>query len=247
MRQALTVQLPEVFPPVTPAGRVVNVLVGLACAFLILCVLALSRRTHEPAQEPETYVARQATALVEEPPPVKESTTSEVLPVLSPFSLEIMPSADSPVRIQVPDTPLFEGSRTPPPARAVVATRFDLAKSAVKPPREDDIAEKRIFSRHEVDQRPMVLHRVTPNLLGSQVSLLATPRVVFLVVVTPDGTVGEVRLLQSSQDEFFDKAMMDAIREWRFSPAIRKGRKVNCWVQQAITAKVSGNSPFESQ
>ena len=213
MRRALTVQLPEAFPPVTPAARVVSVVVGLASASLILCALALSRKTHESGQEPEIYVARQATALVEEPPPASESTASEALPTFSPLSLEVMPSADSSVHIQVPDTPLFDADRKPPSARAIVPMRFDLAKSAMKPLSDDDIAGKRIYSRHEVDQRPILLHRVTPNLKSRQVSQMETPRVVLLVVVTPDGSVGEVRLMRGSQDEAFDQTMMDTIRE----------------------------------
>jgi TonB family protein len=75
---------------------------------------------------------------------------------------------------------------------------------------------------------------------------MATPRTTMLLVVNIDGTVGDVRLLKSSQDGDFDEVIMATIREWRFSPAVRKGRKVRCWVEQAITVKVDQGSRFEA-
>jgi TonB family protein len=57
--------------------------------------------------------------------------------------------------------------------------------------------------------------------------------------------VGEVRLMHGSTDEEFDESVIEAIREWRFSPAVRKGQKVRCWVEQALIVKLSGGTAFE--
>jgi TonB family protein len=134
----------------------------------------------------------------------------------------------------------------PPPARAVVAARFDVANSIARPVDLDELPARRIFSRNEVDQRPMVVYRVTPKFSDQRVSKMATPRVGLLLVVNSDGSVGDVQVMRGSGEEDFDQAIIEAIREWRFSPAILKGRKVRCWVEQMVSVKMSRATPFEA-
>jgi TonB family protein len=93
----------------------------------------------------------------------------------------------------------------------------------------------------------MVVYRVTPKLSEKKVKAMTTPRVVLLLVVNTDGSVGDVRVMRSSGEEDFDQIMIEAIREWRFSPAILKGRKVRCWVEQMVSVKLSGATPFEAR
>ncbi|HEV2569398.1 energy transducer TonB [Sphingomonas sp.] len=47
--------------------------------------------------------------------------------------------------------------------------------------------------------------------------------VVLAVSVTPDGGVSEVRVAKSSGFERLDKAALDAVRRWRWSPTMRDG------------------------
>ena len=246
MRHEPPAQLPEAFPPVTRTARVLSALGGLTCAGLILGVLSLSCTTDEAGPEPEVYIARQVTLPADVPPPPSQPQPMNVVPFASPIQLEIAAAA-SPVHIQVPDVPLLAVERTPPAARAAVAARFDLARAAVRPLQENgEVEARRIFDRTDVDQRPMVLQRVQPPISYMKVRNMATPRTVMLLVVNVDGTVGDVRLLKSSQDGDFDEVIMATIREWRFSPAVRKGRKVRCWVEQAITVRVEQGSRFEA-
>jgi TonB family protein len=93
----------------------------------------------------------------------------------------------------------------------------------------------------------MVVYRLAPKLSDKRVSKMATPRVVLLLVVDTDGSVGDVRVMSGSGEEDFDQTMVDTIHEWRFSPAILKGHKVRCWVEQRISVKLSGASPFEAR
>jgi len=248
MKGEFTGELPEAFPPVPILRHGVYALCGLACAGLILAALAFSRATHvSEAQQPEIYVAHQVALPFDEPPPARELVPPQCTPIVGPIRLEVAATASS-VHIQVPDEPLLAVDHRPPPARAAVAARFDLAQSAVRPTQDDgDLAGRRIFSRNEVDQRPMVLQRVTPNINFAKVRQMATPRVVLLLAVNTDGSVGDVRLMRGSKDEDFDLSVIDAIHEWRFSPAIRKGRKVRCWVEQGVSVNVTGGTPFEAQ
>jgi protein TonB len=247
MSRNLPTEIPVSLFPVSASLQIVQTLGGLACAGLILIALAFLRAPREPGPATEIYTAHLVTLPFDEPPPPpREQAQPELGPIVGPMRLEIAPEAVSAVHIQVPDFPLSDTEMPPPPARAVVAARFDPAKSIARPVDVDDTPARRIFSRNEVDQRPMVVYRVTPKLSDQRVGKMATPRVGLLLVVNADGSVGDVRVMRGSGEEDFDQTVVEAIREWRFSPAILKGRKVRCWVEQMVSVKLSGTTPFEA-
>ena len=43
------------------------------------------------------------------------------------------------------------------------------------------------------------------------------------VTVAPDGSVERMDVAQSSGNRYLDRAAMDAVRRWRFNPAMRNG------------------------
>lgn len=247
MHRPVPVLLPEVFPVPTRGMRLAGVLGGLLCVGLIFSALALTQKAGTPPPPTEIYVARQVSLPLEAPPPPPTAPSeAQLVPLASAIQLEIAATA-SPVRIQVPEMPQLVVDRAPPLARPGIVARFDLAKSAVRPKiGTEDLDSRRVFERGDVDQRPMVLQRTQPRISCSDASAVETPQTTMLLVVNTDGTVGEVQLLKSARDADFDQSMMEMIKLWKFSPAIRKGRKVRCWVQQTITVQVSGGSYFET-
>lgn len=46
------------------------------------------------------------------------------------------------------------------------------------------------------------------------------------VLVAPDGSVERMALASSSGDRFLDRAALEAVRRWRFQPAVRNGQPV---------------------
>lgn len=62
-----------------------------------------------------------------------------------------------------------------------------------------------------------------------------TGRLVLGFLLTPEGRVGEVRLLQSSGSSEMDAAARDALRRWRFEPSPGPGR----WYRQAFRFELS--------
>ncbi|MFT3829932.1 MAG: TonB family protein [Opitutaceae bacterium] len=241
-----SIALPATVPTLGWPARAACALAGVGCAAAIFGTLALTRSPGEPAPEEEIFVARQVSVPLDEPPPPLEPAPLEAVSFANPIRLEIAASASS-VRLQVPDLPSLPTQLAPPAARATLAARFDLTKSAVKPVVENgDLEARRVFDRGDVDQQPIALQRVTPRISYGDAYTLDTPRTTMLLVVNTDGTVGDVRILQSAQDEYFDRMMVEAIRQWRFSPALRKGRKVRCWVQQAISVQLNTGSRFST-
>jgi TonB family protein len=61
--------------------------------------------------------------------------------------------------------------------------------------------------------------------------------VVLEIVVRGDGTVGAVKLLQSLGGGL-DQRAIDAVRQWRFSPARRYGTPVDVMVEVAVEFKL---------
>lgn len=50
------------------------------------------------------------------------------------------------------------------------------------------------------------------------------------VKVMPDGTVGEVRVIQSSKYKILDSTAIESVKDWIFIPAMRMGIPVEEWV-----------------
>jgi protein TonB len=247
MSRNLPVEMPVSLFPVSASLQIVRSLGGLACAGLILIVLTFLRAPRESGPVAEINTAHLVTLPFDEPPPPpREQAPPEPGPIVGPMRLEISREAASAVQIQVPELLPLDTEMPPPPARAVVAARFGLPNSIARPVDIDDLSARRIFSRNEVDQPPVVVYRVKPKLSEKRVSKMTTPSVVLLLMVDTDGSVGDVRLMHGSGEEDFDQTVTEAIREWQFSPAILKGRKVRCWVEQRVTVKVSDATPFET-
>jgi TonB family protein len=227
--------------------RLVSLLGGLASAGLILLGLSISSSEEIVAPDGEVFDAHQVVMPVEmPPPPTEEPEIVEMATLANPIRLEIAESAASPVHITVPDLPALDVDQAPPVARPEIQARFDLARSAVRPVIDTgDLEAKRIFDRGQVDQPPMAIQRPTPKIGYKKAREVEPPRrTIMLLVVNTDGTVGDVRVVRSAKDAEFDAIMVAAIREWKFSPAIRKGKKVRCWVQQSIAVSLSAGSPF---
>ena len=61
--------------------------------------------------------------------------------------------------------------------------------------------------------------------------------VVLEIVVRRDGSVGDVKLLQGLRGGLNDRAVQ-AVRQWRFSPARRQGAPVDVIVEVAVEFKL---------
>jgi protein TonB len=58
--------------------------------------------------------------------------------------------------------------------------------------------------------------------------------VVLLIVIDQDGRVGEIEVLRSPDPRFgFDLAAIEAVKQWRYQPALLAGRPVA--VQASVT------------
>jgi len=84
---------------------------------------------------------------------------------------------------------------------------------------------------------PRLLREVRPNYTEEARQRGAEGDVVLEIVVKRDGTVGDVRILQGL-GHGLDRLAIDAVRQWRFSPAKRLGRPVDVVVEVAVEFKL---------
>ncbi len=62
--------------------------------------------------------------------------------------------------------------------------------------------------------------------------------VVLDIEVLPNGSVGEVKVVESSGYEILDKAAIKEVKRWRFIPAVRNGKPVRSVVRERIVFKI---------
>ena len=94
----------------------------------------------------------------------------------------------------------------------------------------DDSLEK-AFSLAEIDQKPRAIFQAAPVYPGGKRALEVVVSVVF--VVDPTGKVTNPRV-EKSTDPAFEKPAIDAVKQWKFEPAIKAGQRVSCKMRVPI-------------
>jgi protein TonB len=96
----------------------------------------------------------------------------------------------------------------------------------------DDKTEK-AFSLAEIDQKPRPISQTAPaypaEMRGKKIEGIVT----ILFVVDPSGRVVNQRVEKASHDAFKEPAL-DAVKQWKFDPAVRGGQRVSCKMRVPI-------------
>ncbi len=94
----------------------------------------------------------------------------------------------------------------------------------------DDSLEK-AFSLAEIDQKPRAIFQAAPVYPAGKRALEVVVSVVFVVDQT--GKVTNPRV-EKSTDPAFEKPAIDAVKQWKFEPAIKAGQRVSCKMRVPI-------------
>jgi TonB family protein len=203
--------------------------------------------TKDPSEQPVDIVEMRAVSIPMDAPPPRPVEASAVANTSSPLAgLEVAPS-ESDVKIAVvpPDLEQFIPATKAAPAAAIeVSQLFTEFRPTM------DLAPdfSRVFQQSEVDKIPTVLSRPLPIIPSHVRGGASTLRVVMLLLVDQNGSVRSVRVIDSSGNPEFDAIIArDAQEAWLFTPAIKKGKRVRCLVQQTTRVNWSGSAtPFEN-
>jgi len=223
-----------------PAWRAFNLAAGVAASSVIFFGIAHSRRLGlERPAPPMDDILSIALPSTPPPPPPTEQRYQESGPAPNAIALETSP-ANSSVRIEA--VPVVLDPSTAPVIRAVAVIPTDFSPHVLR--NDLDMDSSHIWETTQVDQKPVVLWRKVPDIPGSLYRSIKDPRITLIFVVNTDGSVENLHV-ERPVETTFDELVTDAVKQWQFTPAIKKGRKVRCWLQQEIYVKSAQGNPFE--
>jgi TonB family protein len=216
--------------------RLASVGAGAAVSALILFAISKARLTEGAKAQPMLEDLRTVVLPAPPPPPAQKAAVEPPPPTLIDFEPE---PSDSPIKVTA-SLPAPDFSLRPP-----AQPELEFGVDAFRPDARADFAKlEHVFQRSQVDQRPIALFRKAPEVPTRLLKEASTLRVTLVFIVNIDGTVQDVRVVRSGGEEV-DGLMVEAIREWRFKPAVKSGRKVRCITQQLTIVKSPGFSPFQ--
>jgi len=97
-----------------------------------------------------------------------------------------------------------------------------------------DIADDAIMSESTVDVKPKVQSRPPLEYPAEAAKNGIKGYVVINILIGKDGSVEIAKVLESQPAGVFDNAALNAVRSWRFSPAMYKAKPVKMWAKQKI-------------
>jgi len=217
--------------------------IAMGIGFTGLLVVALMWFSQPPVVEVEEEIDEIRAVDIPEPPPPPPQTMSVGTPLPpAPMIFEESPSTST-VRIAptpIPIAPLLTVTRPS------LSLQFNFNPGDFRPgggEYEPDV--NHIFQRSDVDQQVVAVFKKVPRVPTALLKEIKNPRVTVLFVVNVDGTVENVRLLRGQHPEF-DRLIIEAISEWRFRPAMRKGKKVRCMTELPVYVKAPSANPFST-
>ena len=224
------------------ADEALSLLVGTG--FTLGLFLTMAHFQHGDASPPvAVFEDFRAISLPPEVPPPSPVVQPELVPASATITGLDVAAAESPVRIAL-SVPILEALPVPLAPPAIIRNAPSFAEIRPKPDLATEL--QHIFQVSEVDQRPSVLVNTAPFISPLVRKRAEALRVVLLMVVDAQGKAANIRVQSSSGNAAFDALIVRCVQdEWVFSPAVRKGRRVKCLVQRAITIRWT-STPFDN-
>ncbi len=213
-------------------------------AFTLFLFLAIAHFAGEPLQNTPRPEPLHAVVLPVEPPPPPPLTSAEPEADVAPLAGFALAPSDSTIKIAAsPSDPVSilpeDWSRMPPPD-----AHFRPLLTNFRPKFGGFGDPGRVYDPRDVDQSPSAIVKTAPIVDRSMFTSVDSLSAGVLGIVEPDGTISGARVEKSSGNEQFDREVLKIIHDWRFSPAVKHGRKVRCLVEQHITINNLPGSPF---
>jgi TonB family protein len=227
------------------ARNALSVLMGAGFTFCLFWGVAHYARV-APSHPPPEIDDLRAVALPIQPPPPPSSVQPETEPSITTVTVvDFAPGpSDSPVKIAITlpslDS-LLPATRLALPAMLQVGQLYGEFK-----PRTDlSVDTQRVFQQSEVDSIPTALYRPPPSISRRLFKDADKIRVTLLFVVEANGTITNVRVVRPSGNPEVDAIVLETVqKEWGYAPAMKRGKKVRCLLQQPFTIVLPSASPF---
>jgi TonB family protein len=96
-----------------------------------------------------------------------------------------------------------------------------------------DASLESALSLAEIDQKPRAIFQASPLYPSEMRGKKLEGTVTLLFIVDATGKVSEPRVEQSSHPAF-ERPALEAVRQWKFEPAVKGGRRVSCKMRVPI-------------
>ena len=222
-----------------------RVMPGFARHALLNLMLPLRPKTPEP--EPDKPELPEELPQLELTPMEMETELPDP-PEMAPPELEIpemeipplTPPTPSPDQA-IPEMPTLEIDMKSLSASSVPLA-VNVPRTTTKAPAMQQtaprMAESREYSMGEVDSKPAVLGQALPPYPRSARRRGTEGWVKVRFLVTKDGQVRNLTVLQESPTGVFHKTVITTVPRWRFKPAGKDGQPVDVWVEQTINFRM---------
>jgi protein TonB len=158
-------------------------------------------------------------------PSVVPPTKTTAAPIVPPVK-----AAPSPKAISQPDLPVSESTPLQKSEPVVQAVAEPIAPVSSQTPVKD-MPEEVIPPRSDAAH----LSNPAPSYPSMSRRLGEQGRVVLEVYILVNGTVGEIRLKQSSGFKRLDQAAMQAVKKWQYQPARKGQQAIDFWYVQPLS------------
>jgi hypothetical protein len=237
-----------IVPPVAPApsrSRTPTLMIAAAVLVALIGAAEGARRmgfdwprgeAREVSSVQPTPVATPSTAEVVRETKVAAARTSTIAPPRAAAKPKASPSAAPRASVRQADT---SAERVAP-----AVARTSVAESPVPAPPPSIAPETarpaatltgRLYESSDVDEAPRIATRVEPRLPANVAAGAEKKIVVARVLVSRTGQPHQVSLLRGSMlGRAADEAVVAAVMQWTFSPAMKRGEAVNCWYNLGV-------------
>ncbi len=229
------------------ANNALSVLMGAGFTFCLFWGVAHYARM-TPSHPPAEIEDLRAVAFPIQPPPPPSTVQPETEPSIASVTVvDFAPGpSDSPVKIAITlpslDS-LLPATRLALPAMLQVGP----LSGEFKPHTDLSVDTQRVFQQSEVDSIPTALYRAPPSIGRRLFKDADIIRLTLLFVVEANGSITNVRVIKPSGSPEVDAIVVETVqKEWGYAPAIKRGKKVRCLLQQPFTIVLPAASPFHT-
>jgi len=201
-----------------------SVLIGLIC-------FGHHQENHQTVVPPTiqgVMIVAQTPATVT--PVVKPIVKSSVVPPTKIPTLPPVKAAPLPTAITQPDVPVSEPmplQKTEPVVKPIAEPIMPVSSQTPVKDMTEEVIPPRSDAAHLSNPAPS--YPPMSRRLGEQ------GRVVLEVYILANGSVGEIRLKQSSGFKRLDEAAMQAVKKWQYQPARKGQQAIDFWYVQPLS------------
>ncbi len=220
-------------------GLAISVGIHATVVGTYLLVLYISSLSRPPMSRTITLT----TSTFAPPPSLSESEIAPALnlalPKLAPPAMAIpKPVAEE---IETDDSQIMTQEQLKKTIDAIAETSavadMENIDINVEIPQEDEIPDASVFTPFE--QAPQVVKRVQPNYPPIAQSAAVGGQVIVQFYVDKNGDVKKAKAIKATPPGLgFEEAAVDAIMQWKFTPALQREHPVGVWVAQTIKFEI---------